>query len=125
MHELCRDQWHYRIPTEGENRHRLWELCEQALAFQNHFLSRYRSYLLDELRCAAPQRQTLAAQRLAQIRYPDSEVVNALDQLHDTNDTDLRQAIETALDRYAPGIDSAPRGRHTASEQPLNGPAHE
>ena len=89
VHELCRNRWHYRLPTGEGDRHRLRELCEQALAFQNHFLSRYRSYLLDELRCAAPHRQALAAKRLAQIRYPDSEVVDALHQLRNVDDTDF------------------------------------
>jgi hypothetical protein len=104
VHELCRNQWHYRIPTGEGDRHRLRELCEQALAFQNHFLGRYRSYLLDELHSGALHRQALATQRLAQIRYPDSEVVEALRQLHDADDTCLRQAVETTLDRYPPQV---------------------
>lgn len=104
--KLCRNQWHYRLPTAEGDRRRLRELCGQALAFQNHFLSRYRSYLLDELRCAAPHRQALAAKRLAQIRYPDSEVVEALHQLRNVDGTDLRQAVETTLDQYRPQADS-------------------
>lgn len=122
VHELCRNQWHYRIPAAEEDRHRLRELCEQALAFQNHFLSRYRTYLLDELHSAAPHRQTLAAQRLAQIRYPDSEVIEALRQLHDADDADLRQAVETTFDRYPPQVDFTLRDFHAAGEQPLNEP---
>jgi hypothetical protein len=104
VHELCRNQWHYRIPTGEGDRHRLRELCEQALAFQNHFLGRYRSYLLDELHSGALHRQALATQRLAQIRYPDSEVVEALRLLRNADDTSLRQAVETTLDRYPPQV---------------------
>jgi hypothetical protein len=103
VHELCRNRWHYRIPTAEGDRRRLRELCEQALAFQNHFLGRYRTYLLDELRSAAPHRQALAAQRLAQIRYPDGEVVEALHQLRTVDDADVRQAVEATLDRYSTG----------------------
>lgn len=100
VHELCRNRWHYRIPTVDSDRRRLWELCEQALAFQNHFLGRYRTYLLDELHSASPRRQALAAQRLAQIRYPDGEVVEALHQLRNNDDPELRQVVERTLDRY-------------------------
>jgi hypothetical protein len=86
VHELCRNRWHYRIPTAERDRRRLRELCEQALAFQNHFLGRYRTYLLSELHSATPHRKALAAQRLAQIRYPDGEVVEALHQLRTVDD---------------------------------------
>lgn len=56
VHELCRNRWHYRIPAADGDRRRLRELCEQALAFQNHFLGRYRTYLIDELRSGTPHR---------------------------------------------------------------------
>jgi hypothetical protein len=120
VYELCRNQWHYHIPAAEEDRHQLRALCVEALAFQNHFLSRYRTYLLDELHSAAPDRQSLAAQRLAQIRYPDSEVVEALHQLRDVDDADLRRAVETALDRYPPEVDDTPHDLHATGEQPLN-----
>jgi hypothetical protein len=86
VHELCRNRWHYRIPTAERDRRRLRELCEQALAFQNHFLGRYRTYLLSELHSATPHRKAFAAQRLAQIRYPDGEDVEALHQLRTVDD---------------------------------------
>jgi hypothetical protein len=111
VHELCRNQWHYRIPTGEKDRHRLTQLCEQALAFQNHFLGRYRSHLLAELCSATPDRQTFVAQRLAQIRYPGSEVVEAQQQLRNVDDTDLRQTVEpraavlAGMGGPAPGTD--------------------
>jgi hypothetical protein len=71
VHELCRNRWHYRIPGADGDRRRLRDLCDRALAFQNHFLGQYRTYLRDELRCAEPDRRALAGRRLAQIRYPD------------------------------------------------------
>lgn len=101
VHELCRNRWHYGIPTAEEDRRRLRELCDQTLAFQNYFLRRYRTYLLDELQSAAPHRQILAAQRLAQIRYPDPEVVDALYRLRGAAEADLRQVVEATLDAYA------------------------
>lgn len=70
VYELCRDRWHYRIPTGSRDRRELRDLCERALAFQNHFLRCYREFQLAELRSGAPERQALAAQRLDQVRFP-------------------------------------------------------
>lgn len=125
VHELCRNRWHYRIPTAAADRRRLRRLCEQALGFQNHFLARYRTYLLGELRCAVPHRQTLAAQRLAQIRYPDGDVIKALHQLRSTDDLDIRQAVKATLQQYPPHVDASPHDLHAADEHPLNESADE
>lgn len=100
VHELCRNRWHYRVPATAADRHRLRELCDQALAFQNHFLDRYRAHLLAELSSAVPDRQARAARRLAQVRYPDGGVLRELRQLRTAGDAEVRQAVEATLDRY-------------------------
>lgn len=78
VHELCRNRWHYRIPSEDADRQTLRALCNRALDFQNHFLTLYRQYQLGELASGDASRRQLAAQRLEQIVFPDQEVTNAL-----------------------------------------------
>jgi predicted nucleotidyltransferase len=44
MYEWGNEQWHYLIPQKAEERQRLRKLCAQALAFENHYLSKYEKY---------------------------------------------------------------------------------
>jgi hypothetical protein len=78
VHELCRNRWHYQLPSGDADRQTLRALCRRALDFQNHFLALYRQYQLAELASADTDRQQLAARRLKQIVFPDQEVANAL-----------------------------------------------
>jgi hypothetical protein len=41
--------WSYRLPNGEAERRELRELCRQTLAFENHYLTCYRDYLLAEL----------------------------------------------------------------------------
>ncbi|HEY9290224.1 MAG TPA: nucleotidyltransferase domain-containing protein [Microlunatus sp.] len=42
VHDLCRSRWHYQIPDNDTDQQTLRELCNQALHFQNHYLTLYR-----------------------------------------------------------------------------------
>lgn len=81
VHELCRNRWQYRLPADAADRQTLRALCEGALDFQNHFLTLYRQYQLAELASGDPDRQTLAAERLKEIVFPDQEVADALNKV--------------------------------------------
>lgn len=78
VHDLCRNRWHYQIPEDDSDRRILRELCDRALAFQNHFLMIYRGYQLAELATDDAERQQLAVQRLREIVFADAEVASAL-----------------------------------------------
>jgi hypothetical protein len=78
VHDLCRNSWHYEIPSDAADRRTPRALRDQALDFQNHFLALYRQYQLTELASADPDRQKLAAHRLKQIVFPDQHVADAL-----------------------------------------------
>ncbi|MEV0289544.1 MULTISPECIES: nucleotidyltransferase domain-containing protein [unclassified Kribbella] len=67
VHELCRNQWHYEVPSVEADRKTLRAMCDRALDFQNHFLRLYRQYQLDELASGDPDRVQLATQRLAEV----------------------------------------------------------
>jgi hypothetical protein len=44
LYERGRNEWGYQVPENQGDRERLRRLCEQALGFENHFLSLYREY---------------------------------------------------------------------------------
>jgi len=74
----CRVDWAYAIPADAAGRAELRELCRQALAFENHYLERYRAYLLGLLSGADPDARGWALERLALVLYPDAEIAAAI-----------------------------------------------
>ena len=71
------------------------------LAYENHFLSVFREYLLAKLRDPDSNNQMLAAQWLGRIIYPDEEVLNALKSLENTHSRELHQVVKEALRQFA------------------------
>ncbi|MEZ4669946.1 MAG: nucleotidyltransferase domain-containing protein [Anaerolineae bacterium] len=49
VHELCRHEWAYVIPTSAEDRARLRGLCGQTLAYEQHVWKHYVQWLEHEL----------------------------------------------------------------------------
>lgn len=81
IYERCRGQWAYLIPEEREARTVLRQICRRTLGFENHFLARYKDFLLDELRSADGAARELAAWLQMQIPYDDQEVLTVLQRL--------------------------------------------
>ena len=82
MFEKGKMQWMYGLPEHEEERAELRELCEQMLAFENHYLLHYRTYLLSLLSSEDQQNVQFALQRLETVHYDDDEMntaVNILD----------------------------------------------
>lgn len=50
VYEICRNRWHYEIPQEADDRQTLHAMCQNTLAFENHFLRLLRDFVLDQLR---------------------------------------------------------------------------
>lgn len=107
--------WSYRLPDGEAERHELRELCRQTLAFENHYLTCYRDYLLAELRpvghawrqqTADHDRQCFAIKRLKDIVYPDKQIVAALGAI-DTDDVELRQALAETRQVYTAALRTA------------------
>ena len=73
--EKC--DWQYLIPTDQADRQLLRSLCEQTLAFENHYFRLYRDYLLKLLR-GSKQDQTFALERLNEVVYADPEMEKAM-----------------------------------------------
>ncbi len=78
IYALCRAKWNYLIPTEPAEREQLRLLCARTLKFENHFLLRYKPFLLAELHAADEGRQAHARWVMEQIVYDDVEIQAAL-----------------------------------------------
>lgn len=101
VYHTCKLQWGYQVPASPGDRAHLRELCRRTLAFENHVLSIYRGYLLEELRAGDTQRWRFAAERLAEFIYADEEVREALVSAEQADDPEvpslLRHASRRAL----------------------------
>jgi predicted nucleotidyltransferase len=98
--EYCRVRWDYRIPDGPGERAHLYGLCEQALAFENHFLMRYKDFLLADLQQPDSVIQLRAARRLGQLVYRDPLLALALQPLAQSPTPELRDAAVAALLQY-------------------------
>jgi len=56
----------------------LRELCKRTLAFENHYLSIYREYLLAQLRREDEDSRLFAVKRLGETIYADEETIDVL-----------------------------------------------
>jgi hypothetical protein len=74
----CRAEWRYMIPAEPEDRQHLRDICTRVLAFENHFLTRFKPFLLDELRRASQGEQNRALRLMKEIPLEDDEVRAAM-----------------------------------------------
>lgn len=62
MYTSGNQRWHYLVPEKAEERQRMRSLCEQALAFERHYLNAYQAYLLKELSGQDQSRQVALRQ---------------------------------------------------------------
>lgn len=93
----CDRQWEYRVPDEMSDRVVLERLCRRMIAFENHYLSIYKAYLLQQLQGSERDAILFATKQLQEVIYPDQEVVNLLHALKDEHDAELQQAMRQAL----------------------------
>jgi hypothetical protein len=73
IYTLCRDQWSYLMPQTAEDRKRLRGICARTLEFENHFLMRYKPFLLAELGSDTPGSER-ARWLMDQIPFDDAEI---------------------------------------------------
>lgn len=89
-------EWQYAIPPNSADQELLHELCEQTLAFENHYFWQYRAFLLECLHGATTDR-LFAAQRLTQVVFHDAAIAEALTANAASEDAALREAAMQAL----------------------------
>ena len=87
----------YRIPDDASDRMILESLCRRMIAFENHYLSIYKAYLLQQLQGEKREAVLFATKQLQEVVYPDQEVVNLLHAINDEHDAELQQAKKQAL----------------------------
>ncbi len=75
------------------------ELCKRTLAFENHYLSIYREYLLAQLRREDEDSRLFAMKRLGETIYADEETINALQAAGSRGGEKLRQAVQETMQK--------------------------
>ncbi|MEM7129452.1 MAG: nucleotidyltransferase domain-containing protein [Chloroflexota bacterium] len=73
-------EWYYTIPAQAEDQDLLRDLCQQTLAFENHYFQHYRDYL-EKLLSGSEEEKLFAVQRLTQVCYRDEEMVSTLQEI--------------------------------------------
>jgi len=96
--DTCRMQWEYRIPEDETGQRRLRKLCEQTLAFENHYLTFYRVHCLEELRAVGNKYKHYAIGQLDDVVFPDDEVIEALKSVEDSRGW-VMQAAKAVIEK--------------------------
>jgi predicted nucleotidyltransferase len=94
LYELCKVEWNYQIPDNSAD---LAELCRQTLAFENHFMDVYKTFLINELQSNVPIAQMAAIKVQGMLPLIDDEVEAALDALQQHPASDVRESARTVL----------------------------
>lgn len=77
----CRGRWRSLIPDDPGDRDQLRRICARVLAFENHFLTRFKPFLLAELQRAKPREESRALWLMRELPLEDAEVLNAVQRL--------------------------------------------
>jgi hypothetical protein len=97
-----RQQWAYLVPASTPDRQLLRHLCQRALGFENHFLTRYKEYLLSVLPQEEPFIQLHYVKQLSQLIYPDNDAIaSVLRKVEKNATTELQQAVTQTLQWYS------------------------
>ena len=99
VYQRCKLQWKYMVPGDKDDRKLLSDLCRQTLAFENHYLTIYRKYLLTSLHSESIDDRLFAVKRLREVVYSDEEVTHSLLALAAVDNEDLREAVKEAIGR--------------------------
>jgi hypothetical protein len=102
LYRKGKGEWQYAIPRHPIDRQLLHDLCQQTLAFENHYFQHYRTYLVDLLRSTDDER-LFAAQRLTQVVYTDDVMVGLLQANTQVAHAEIRSASAQALAQI-PGL---------------------
>ena len=94
---LCRGRWNYLVPDSSSERAHLRSICAQTLAWENHFLQVFKTFLLAELQDENNPEMERITWLMGEIPYYDSEIQAALQKRYDTAPSQLQQLIAKAL----------------------------
>lgn len=76
------------------------------LVFKNHYLERYRDYLLEQIASGDEVAMIEAMRRLEEIVFPDCAIGAAIDSVIEQAHSELRRSAETAHARWQAMVES-------------------
>jgi hypothetical protein len=97
VYALCKQEWHYRLPGNSDDRQQLKTLCQRALQFENHFYTTYHDYLLKELSGQSNEGRLRAIERCGEIIFPGDRVQRALYQVRNTGDLETQKCVDKVI----------------------------
>lgn len=78
IYQKCRVEWNYLIPTDVAAHQELRDICQRTLNFENHFLTIYKKFALEQLEAADPSGQNWALRLQREIPFADAEIIEAI-----------------------------------------------
>lgn len=78
IYMLCRGAWNYAVPEDHTSRNQLDTLCRRVLAFENHYLTRYKPFLIQELVETKNGRESRSPWLMERIPFDDPEILALL-----------------------------------------------
>jgi len=100
LYARCRHDWRYDIPVQADDREALREVCVRYFAFENHFLSAYKDFVLSELQGDNEPAVYQALRALRRLPYRDEHIAAALQAIGERGTLELRQAAADTLAYY-------------------------
>jgi len=97
LYARCRSESRYQLPTQAIDREALCELCARYLAFENHFLSTYKDFVLSELQGDDELAARQALRALHRLPYQDEHIAATLKAVDGRGAPESRQAAADAL----------------------------
>ncbi len=103
VYVVCRNRWKYEIPESERDRLQLREICKATLEFENHYLEQYRAFLQEHLLAADREEQMRIARTLGEIVFPDSELLERLEQVT-SESCELSEVVERSAAKMRKAI---------------------
>ncbi len=99
VYARCRREWGYHIPEDAHGRATLRALCGRYLAFENHFLTAYKGFVLATLRDGDDAAIRLTLDTMSSLPYQDHEIREGVRTLALAPhvDREIRRAAEGTL----------------------------
>ncbi|HEU5199151.1 MAG TPA: nucleotidyltransferase domain-containing protein [Ktedonobacterales bacterium] len=97
LYSWCRSAWQYLVPESADDQQRLQAICRRALAFENHFLVRYKAFLLTQLQDTTEEVLLTALHVMSQLPFNDVQMRETIQALARDKRPDIQTLAQETL----------------------------